>query len=175
MTLTGSGDDIHEFEDSIGNRADVRTRPSVYGSIVGVVGDESADILTVETQGWLGHGGAPDLDFRSGRVQMSFDENEVAIGVDRIEGGVKIVALNRRNEYGRGLARDEASGRSSGRPVPMAILAGNVDLVIVVRVLDRADAVAASGEFFDEFADEHCFARIFAPDDVKAFQMRLRE
>ena len=50
--------------------------------------------------------------------------------------------------------------------MPMRILAGRVQFMMMVRMLDRGDPQAATSQLSDEITDQRCFSGILSANNV---------
>ena len=57
--------------------------------------------------------------------------------------------------------------------MPVRILARRVQLMMVMRVFDRADAVTASRQMLYQINDQRRFAAVLSSNDMNAFQSVL--
>jgi hypothetical protein len=68
--------------------------------------------------------------------------------------------------------RNDPDGGGAGLPVLMGVLARRVELVTMVRMLDRPDTVAARCQMADKIDNQSCLAAVLATNDMEAFHPR---
>lgn len=76
----------------------------------------------------------------------------------------------RRLKDRRHTRRQNPHDRSSRSAMPVRVLARRIQLVVVMRVLNRANAIAAGRQVLYQINDQRCFAAVLSTDDVNAFQ-----
>src|SRR5690606_29833238 len=123
------------------------------------VGGERHDVRVVRMKKRLARFLAPHLELRDGRELEALDEQEVArrdaadlLFERRLLGASQLV-----HEHPAPRGGDEDFG-GARLAVPVRVLARNVDVEVVVRVLDQRDAEAAPDEARDQLLDQRGLA-----------------
>lgn len=156
---------IAQVEQSISDLCRIATRPDRDGHVRSIVADDRQDIGALGCQARCADGRAPDLDLLSWRVDVAFDEDQIALGVQRFQ-----LIIDRpdwaRQKHADGVLRDDGGWITTRLAMAVGVLAGRVQFVCVAGVFDRTNAKATRAKFAQEFDHERSLAVVLASDNV---------
>ena len=114
---------------------------------------------------------SPDFNPIGRGVQIAFHKDQITVRKHGFELLVPVIAsflTFRRKEHRRHLRRQNPDSGSAGFAMLMRIFARSIQLVPMMRVLDRGHFHPPRVEFPDEVTDQSRLTRILASDDMNA-------